>query len=342
MPENIEAWWARRRRSKGRDVPYEIGSYRSDWERFPVLIRQYHPDLNRNITLTQIPPAADVYLTWQCDMGHVFVATPEEQRYRPGTVRRRSSWCPDCLALAAPKRVVARASPAATSAPAPASSPSAAPSPAGAAADSPRSSGRLRAPGATRARPLPVPTAAPAARAAAPRTATTLQKAAGEAFHSGRAPRPASAAEGELRMLLADRLDLDLRAANAVAVRRPFFAHREVWPDIVLPELRVAIEYDTIGKFGLEHVGTREATDRRKDRLLREAGWEVIRVRCGKLQPLGEFDLVAGGVTRGLVERIVDRLRDIRGDLFVNAYLRAHAPASGPSPPGEKPSGPPA
>ncbi|MDF2443054.1 MAG: hypothetical protein JWR01_1257, partial [Subtercola sp.] len=94
MAENIEAWWARRQRSKGRDVPYEIGAYRTEWERYPVLVRQYHPDLNRNITLTQIPPAGEVYLTCQCDAGHVFVATPDVQRHRQGGVRRRSSWCP--------------------------------------------------------------------------------------------------------------------------------------------------------------------------------------------------------------------------------------------------------
>ncbi|RFA07485.1 hypothetical protein B7R21_14925 [Subtercola boreus] len=287
MAENIEAWWARRQRSKERDVPYEIGAYRTEWERYPVLVRQYHPDLNRNITLTQIPPAAEVYLTWQCDAGHVFVATPDEQRHRPGGVRRRSSWCPECLALAAPKRIVNRHLP----------------------------PDQQAVPDARRA------VSRPAVVASAPRT-TLAKCAAGEAFHSGRAPRPASAAEGDLRSRLAERLDIDLRAANAVEVRRPFFAHREVWPDIVLAELKVAIEYDTIGKFGLEHVGTREATDRRKDRLLREAGWEVIRVRCGRLQPLGGFDLVAGGVTASLIERILERLREIRGDLIVNAYLR--------------------
>nr|WP_315850417.1 methylated-DNA--[protein]-cysteine S-methyltransferase [Clavibacter phaseoli] len=84
MPEPVDAWWARRRWSRGLDVPYPVGTYREAWASFPVLIRQYHPDLNRGITLTQVPPAADVLLTWQCDVGHVFVATPEEQRRRPG------------------------------------------------------------------------------------------------------------------------------------------------------------------------------------------------------------------------------------------------------------------
>jgi hypothetical protein len=105
-------------------------------------------------------------------------------------------------------------------------------------------------------------------------------------------------------------------------VARPFFSHLEVWPDIVIPELQVAIEYDTIGRHGLEHVGRREETDKKKDRLLRASGWEVVRIRCGKLQPIGPFDLTAGGVSAALVDRILDRLCEIRGDLFVGAYLR--------------------
>jgi len=95
-----------------------------------------------------------------------------------------------------------------------------------------------------------------------------------------------------------------------------------VWPDILIPELKVAIEYDTTGRHGLEHVGPRETSDRRKDRLLRAAGWEVVRVRCGKLQPIGPYDVSAGGVTDALVERILARLGEIRGELFVAAYRR--------------------
>ena len=95
MPEQVATWWARRQWSKGNDLPYAVGQFRGDWERYPVLIRQYHPDLNSGVTLTQIPPAADVWLLWQCDVGHQFVATPWEQRQRPGRSRRRSTWCPD-------------------------------------------------------------------------------------------------------------------------------------------------------------------------------------------------------------------------------------------------------
>lgn len=95
-----------------------------------------------------------------------------------------------------------------------------------------------------------------------------------------------------------------------------------MWPDFAIDELRVAIEYDTTGRDGLEHVGRREQIDRRKDRLLRASGWEVVRIRCGKLQPIGQYDLVASGVSAALIERLLEMLRRIRGDLIVNSYLR--------------------
>jgi hypothetical protein len=66
------------------------------------------------------------------------------------------------------------------------------------------------------------------------------------------APRPASAAEDLLRQRLLDRLPLD--TSNAVRVPRPFFTHLEVWPDIVLPDLRVAVEYDTTGRDVLDRL----------------------------------------------------------------------------------------
>ncbi len=261
MPESVESWWSRRRWSKGADVPYAVGSFRSDWERYPVLVRQYHPDFNAGISLTQVPPAADVYLQWQCDVGHRFVATPQEQRNRPGRARRRSSWCPECTRLAVGHPVARR-------------------------------------------HPLrPDPSGSP-----------------GEAFFSAKAPKPASAAEARLRQLLATRLSVDL-VPNAVRVRRPFFDRLEVWPDIVIDELKIAVEYDTTGRHGLEHVGGREDADRRKDRLLRAVKWEVVRIRCGRLLPIGPYDLCAAGVTTKLVDRLIEQFCLIRGDLIVRSYL---------------------
>ena len=285
MPERVELWWQRRQRSKGRSVPYRVGDYRQQWAGYPVLIRQYHPDLNHGVTLTQVPPAAEVFLLWQCDVGHEFVATPEEQRMRPGGVRRRSSWCPDCAAGAVPVRVKPAVTP------------------------EQRTAQLLRA-RRPRVKLGPKPVAAGIA-----------QPKLGEAFLSFAAPKPASAAEARLRAMFAARLDVDV-SLNAVRVRQPFFERLEVWPDIPIPELKVAIEYDTTGRDGLEHVGRREETDRHKDRLLRQVGWEVVRIRCGKLLPLGPHDLSASGVSGALVTRLIDRLGDIRGDLIVRSYLR--------------------
>jgi hypothetical protein len=149
--------------------------------------------------------------------------------------------------------------------------------------------------------------------------AGAARMAVGEAFVSSWAPRAASAAEPELRRRLAGRLAVDL-GNTAVRVARPFYGHLEVWPDIVVDELKVAIEYDTVGRHGLEHVGPREASDRRKDRLLRAAGWEVVRVRCRPLAPIGPYDVVASGVTDTLVDRLIEALGEIRGELIVAAY----------------------
>jgi hypothetical protein len=276
VAEPIDAWWQRRQRTRNSPVPYAVGTYRAEWERYPVLIRQYHPDLNGGITLTQIPPAAEVYLVWQCEVGHVFVATPEEQRNRPGGQRRRSAWCPICAQLANPPRI----------------------------------------------RPaLPSPPAPRAARPPWKRRNTSPATMPGDAFWSAAAPKPASAAEAELRQRLGLRFEFDLMC-NAVAVTRPFFDRLEVWPDIVIPDLRIAIEYDTVGRHGLEHVGPKEESDRRKDRALRAVRWEVIRIRCGKLQPIGPYDLTASGITGRLIDRLTTMLAEARGELIVRSYLR--------------------
>lgn len=277
VAERIEDWWARRQFSRARPVPYEVGAYREAWGAFPMLVRQYHPELNAGIVLSQIPPAADVLLLWQCETGHLFVATPTEQRGRPGGRRRRSAWCPDCTVDAVPRRVASR----------------------------PRPSTPTRT------------TAQPSRRGVC---AKTPQVAAGTAFVSVCAPAPASAAEGTVRAAVFGALAVT-PGMNAVRVSRPFFDHLEIWPDLLLPELRVAIEYDTTGRFGLEHVGPREETDRRKDRLLRAAGWEVVRLRTGALRPLGPYDIVGATTSRRDIDRLFEVLRDIRGPLLVDAYL---------------------
>jgi hypothetical protein len=290
VAEPVDQWWARRQFSRGTDVPYPVGTYRDAWVSFPALIRQYHPELNRGFTLSQIPPAAEVLLQWQCEAGHIFVATPSEQRERPGRRRRRSAWCPECtrLALSRPNplvSVVRDAQPREQTAP-------------------PRSM-----------RPAPAPR--PARRVCD----KTPALPAGSAFLSVCAPKPASAIEAQLRVGLETRLALTT-GVNAIRIARPFFDHLEVWPDILLPELQIALEYDSTGRHGLEHVGRRQKVDERKDRAVRSTGWEVVRIRTGRLAPLGPHDIVASGVTKKTYERILDELRAIRGALFVDAYLR--------------------
>lgn len=307
-------------------MPYAVGEFRAEWASWPVLVRQYHPDWNAGVVLTQIPPAADVLLTWECDVGHVFVATPSEQRSRPGRERRRSVWCPECAVLAQPQRwpVLPEDWPSAVPVPQRAVRSSgrqtlpAAPArglPGGAVASSRRTPARTRT-GSTAGRGRSTRTAAP--RSICPKTP---RLPSGESFVSQCAPAPASAVEAELRAGLRARLDLTFEH-TAIRLDRPFHEHVEVWPDIILPELRVAIEYDSTGRHGLEHVGSREESDRRKDRATRAVGWEVVRIRTGRLPVLGPWDLQESGVSGRTIDRLVDVLREIRGPLFVDAYAR--------------------
>ncbi len=288
VPERVQAWWARRQWSKGLEVPYPLGAYRAAWAAFPALVRQYHPDLNDGIALSQVPPAADVLLLWQCDAGHRFAATPAEQRLRPGRERRRSAWCPDCTERANPTRAVALPLRDDVTKPA------------------------VSANAVLRARRAPRPQRL---------CGKTPDVTVGEAFVSVCAPKPASAVEGRVRADLRERLNLSEKL-NAVRVARPFFDHLEVWPDFVFPELRIAVEYDSIGRHGLEHVGRREDADRRKDRALRGAGWEVVRLRTGRLEPLGPHDLQLASWNRAALDRLVEAFRGIRGSFLVDAYVR--------------------
>ena len=330
-------------------MPYAVGAYREAWASFPVLVRQYRPEHNGGIVLSQIPPAADVYLCWLCDAGHLFVATPDEQRNRPGRERRRSSWCPDCSEQAKPRALPMRPpmAPAAvvreqaaslggaapvvgsprvaqTAGPPPAELAPVRPAPPMRPSPPLRSDPPVRPDPPVRADPPVRPTAvrrAKPTRASQPVCDRTPAVPTGTPFVSVCAPRPASAVEAELRAELTARLEFE-PGLNAVRVGRPFFDHVEVWPDIVLSELRVAIEYDSTGRHGLEHVGRREVADRRKDAALRAAGWQVVRLRTGRLPMLGPHDLQLSGFTRQTVPRLLDELRVIRGSLFVDAYLR--------------------
>lgn len=293
MPWSVEQWWQRRQRITGLDVPSPIGRYRDLWAPFTALVEQYRPERNHDLLLSQIPPAADVYLVWVCSVGHEFVATPAEQRGRPGRTRLSRSWCPVCA------------------------TPSLLPT----APRWPRLHNSGEAPTETGIR-MPARRVPPRHSPPAPelwRSAEGVRP--GESFCSSRSPRATSAAEGRLRALIAERLDVDL-SATAVRVRTSFFGRLEVWPDVIVPEFAIAVELDTVGRNGDEHVGRRERADRRKDQLLAEVGWHVVRLRCRPLRPLRPDDIVVAGVSAAAVDTLIDRMGDVRGHLFVNAYRR--------------------
>jgi very-short-patch-repair endonuclease len=290
VPESVAQWWSRRQWSTGRDTPYAIGHYRDAWAPFTALVEQFRPERNHDLVLSQIPPAAEVWVVWVCSIGHEFVATPAEQRARPGRSRANRSWCPVC----AEPRVLA---------------------------PGPKWPRPPRAEVAGARRPTrPAPRHVPRVTTDIP-TTSAHDVQPGRAFRSAVASRATSASEAAVRAALANRLMVDL-GCNAVRVRRAFFDRFEVWPDIVIPELAVAIELDTVGRSADEHVGRREAIDRRKDRALREVGWEVIRLRIRPLRALGPYDLVVPGVSQRAIEALVDRVSDVRGPLIVRAYQR--------------------
>ncbi|MDJ0338214.1 hypothetical protein [Cryobacterium sp. PH31-O1] len=121
-----------------------------------------------------------------------------------------------------------------------------------------------------------------------------------------------SQTEQRLRVLLGERIRLPHRV-NAIKISRTFFGKPEVWPDIIIPGLMVAIEYDDPGRDGLSHRGLKEASDREKDAALNEVGWEVIRVRAGGLDELGPYSIVCPALSVGVVDRILEVLVQIRG-----------------------------
>jgi len=349
-------------------VPYAVGAFREAWASYPVLVRQYHPEWNHGVVLTQVPPLAEVLLTWECDVGHVFVATPAEQRSRPGRERRRSVWCPECQVQAQPQRwpvlpedwpasvpvpqravrsVGRQTLPSARGGAAAARGAAAAGTQAGAVRPGAvppgavastrrrpvrggaqgRGAARARSGGSVGAGSIGAGSvgAGAALRAGQPVPRTICPKTprlpSGESFTSLCAPATASAVEADLRAALQERFAFTF-SHTAIRLDRPFFDHVEAWPDIVLPELRVAIEYDSTGRHGLEHVGPRQETDRRKDRAVRGVGWEVVRIRTGRLPALGPYDLQVSGISRRTVDQLADTLRDLRGALFVDAYAR--------------------
>lgn len=308
----MEEWWQRRQRVTGLAVPSPVGRYRDAWAPYTALVEQFRPERNGELVLSQIPPAADVWLVWVCTLGHEFVATPAEQRSRPGRSRASRSWCPVCAtpSLLPPVPRWPRVNNSGHSV---------------------DTSGRQAADslfGAASGRTPPRSVGARPELLTRQRGDEGVRAAEdvppGTAFRSARASRATSALEGRLRALLGERLTVDL-TLNAVRVRTPFFGRDEVWPDIVIAELGIAVELDTVGRTADEHVGRREAADRRKDRLLAEVGWSVIRMRCRPLRALGPDDLEVASVSPAAVDALIERMAETRGALLVLAYERRTA-----------------
>ncbi|MFD4419882.1 hypothetical protein ACFWN7_00045 [Agromyces sp. NPDC058484] len=136
-----------------------------------------------------------------------------------------------------------------------------------------------------------------------------------------------SVTEQRLRMLLGERVRLHHRV-NAVHIARTFFGRQEVWPDILVPALRIAVEYDDPGRSRRAHRGLKEASDREKDDALREVGWEVIRIRAGGLESSGPHSIVCDSLTEAVVDEVVARMRRIRGDAAVDTISLGHPAAS--------------
>jgi very-short-patch-repair endonuclease len=159
------------------------------------------------------------------------------------------------------------------------------------------------------------------------RTNATAPAAAAEAgvpFMNPALRTRTSQTEQRLKGLLGDRIRLNHRV-NAIHIARTFYGRREVWPDVIVPQLRIAVEYDDPGRSRRAHMGLKEASDLEKDDALREVGWEVIRIRAGGLGPVGPHSIVCGQLTPAVVDDVVDVMRGIRGDAAVDALLPAEA-----------------
>ncbi|WP_173923947.1 hypothetical protein [Agromyces sp. Marseille-P2726] len=153
------------------------------------------------------------------------------------------------------------------------------------------------------------------------RTSATAPAAVAEAglpFMNPSLRTRTSQTEQRLKAMLAERIRLNHRV-NAIHIARTFYSRREVWPDVIVPALRIAVEYDDPGRSRRAHLVLKEASDLEKDDALREVGWEVIRVRAGGLAPLGPHSVVCGQLTPDVVAEVVATMRRIRGDAAVDA-----------------------
>ena len=155
----------------------------------------------------------------------------------------------------------------------------------------------------------------------------TAAREAGVAYMNPGLRTRTSQTEQRLKILLGERIRLH-HGVNAVRIARTFYGRQEVWPDILVPQLRIAVEYDDPGRSRRAHVGLKEASDLEKDDALREVGWEVVRIRAGGLEALGPNSVVCHALTPAAVDEVVACMRRIRGDAAVDAIAMGHPAVS--------------
>lgn len=115
-----------------------------------------------------------------------------------------------------------------------------------------------------------------------------------------------------MRGLLARRLPLARPGeANCVVVPTTGLGADRVFPDMLIPARRVAIEYDSPGMDGEAHGP--DSYDAEKDAALRAVGWEVIRVRV-RLPLVGPYDVAATGPTQKAASEVYAQYSRILND----------------------------
>ncbi|WP_422935011.1 hypothetical protein [Sinomonas sp. P47F7] len=111
-------------------------------------------------------------------------------------------------------------------------------------------------------------------------------------------PAESSRTERHLARHLGTYFELAMPGVNALMYGAEFRGAPWGRPDIIIPALRVVVEFDGTGldvEWGHDTPEGREA-DLDKDRLTRAVGWEVVRIRTGGTGRLGPYDLeVADG-----------------------------------------------
>jgi len=80
-----------------------------------------------------------------------------------------------------------------------------------------------------------------------------------------------------------------------------------VYPDLIIPELKICVEYDP----EWSHYNSVER-DTRKDELLKQVGWEVIRVRIGSLSKINPHDVQASGPTIKAAREVAETIVKLR------------------------------